>query len=141
MEFTVGRRGLHQICCMILRSGRDGNIICYQSFVKVIKDKWRKEFSTDDDDIAWLILCRKKHQATCHSDKLEGLPKNLQFQNEHNYYKQTIDAVVDAIKLMQFDDNMTSIGLNPISGKFRSRISFLHILNTYSMEPKRLLYK
>lgn len=26
---------------------------------------------------------------------------------------------------MQLDDNMTSNGLNPISGKFRSRISFL----------------
>lgn len=29
----------------------------------------------------------KNTKKTCHSYKLEGMPKNLQFQNQHNYYK------------------------------------------------------
>lgn len=70
----------------------------------------------------WSILCRLKHQATCHSDKLKDCLKTYNSKNEHNNNsQQTIDAIVDAIKMMQFDDNiLTSKGLNPISGKFTS---------------------
>lgn len=35
----------------------------------------------------WFCADKNTKKKTCHSYKLEGMPKNLQFQNQHNYYK------------------------------------------------------